>query len=558
MRTAYDPARISALSHRTAAAIDALAAIRSSDPEAMNALRSVSTLRRNLEEHWMPLLREIQMSRAMIDWTTQAATAVRQSYESVIQWLDDLPSHYATMSTDELLELVLSLDDDDIPYRFVGDTPVLDRERWDTNYFGLAEEMSLRVRSDPEFAAELIEWAFDRPAVGIAIGIADFPVEFMGDVATSMLHNTHWYDKWSTVPESVALSMVLSRLAASPLVCLDILQDDVSLYELVGAPLLDAQSVASFFQSGLHDSLLSDPLLLEDGYRVLQRLTQLAGDAYDGGFQPGASVGIAMSLVAYIDTLAPAINGEGRDDVRIKTQGDNAFAFELGTYDQLVDLIGAIGRTPAAQHALGVTIGAYINSIFEMRGSEVLEQNDIYASAEFADLIGDAVTAEQAEMIGAAADETMWRAGVVGSLGTAATTFVGLSGAGAITSAAFGKVVNVVVDTVSHVDPDKMPDLDIRMVAHNAALVQLVRFARSDQGMQSDLGLDEDDPELQQQVDDYLLRLDELHEAGDTEAYNDTASDMISDIKASTSKLGAMVVKIEQSGSFTSLRESHD
>ena len=119
------------------------------------------------------------------------------------------------------------------------------------------------------------------------------------------------------------------------------------------------------------------------------------------GFAPGAARGIANSLIGYIDTLAPAIRKEDGGAVTLIVLGDTPFTFDLGTYEEVRDLVGAIGRDEQAQAAIGVTLGAYVNSVVDELGIDVASRSGIEHVAQFADLVGDAVSAEQAEMVAA-------------------------------------------------------------------------------------------------------------------------------------------------------------
>lgn len=70
MQTAYDPDRVRHLGTRVEACIDELARCRSDDPAAADAMRVIRLTRRNLEEQWLPLVREIEQSTAMTVWTS--------------------------------------------------------------------------------------------------------------------------------------------------------------------------------------------------------------------------------------------------------------------------------------------------------------------------------------------------------------------------------------------------------------------------------------------------------------------------------------------------------
>ena len=117
MRTAYDPVRIGLLSARTVAAIDALSMLRSSDPAAAGAMRAVRLLRCNLEDLWMPLLRQIEASWAMVTWTTSIAGSAMQfvddARDDLVGWLEEhadptIDEQLRAMSDSELRDLLHS------------------------------------------------------------------------------------------------------------------------------------------------------------------------------------------------------------------------------------------------------------------------------------------------------------------------------------------------------------------------------------------------------------------------------------------------------------------
>ena len=113
MQLGYNPDRIRVLSRRTAASIDDIASIHCSDQAATTALRALRLLRRNLEDHWMPLLREIESSDAMIGWRSVLLGAnaggleqLRQEWANSAAWLDfdeSSPNVFSTLTDDELI-----------------------------------------------------------------------------------------------------------------------------------------------------------------------------------------------------------------------------------------------------------------------------------------------------------------------------------------------------------------------------------------------------------------------------------------------------------------------
>lgn len=64
----YDPARVDALHRLTREAVDALAAIRSDDGAAADAMRAVARARETLEQGWIPFIDAIVTSTAMTAW----------------------------------------------------------------------------------------------------------------------------------------------------------------------------------------------------------------------------------------------------------------------------------------------------------------------------------------------------------------------------------------------------------------------------------------------------------------------------------------------------------
>jgi len=59
---------VHSLLHRTAEAIERLRSTRSDDVAAAEAIRTVKLARRNLEDLWMPTLRELVRSDALTSW----------------------------------------------------------------------------------------------------------------------------------------------------------------------------------------------------------------------------------------------------------------------------------------------------------------------------------------------------------------------------------------------------------------------------------------------------------------------------------------------------------
>ncbi len=549
MQTAYDPVRIRRLSAHTMASIDALAMLRSSDPAAAGAVRCARLLRHNLEDLWMPLLRRIETSTAMVTWLAGALSTVESGREMIVDWIEDRAtrprdsdSTYAAIDDDELLVLISFIDDDGLP----SGGP----ER-------LASELARRVRHDRDFARRLIDMAGDHPLIGLAVAAADFPPPFVRDVAISMLHRASRFDDFPTRSEAAAADSVLTELTKHPGASLDLLLDGKALFELAASPFLDTGTVESLVHSGMYAAVRDDPTRLQDGFRVIGQLTKFANDELDGGFGAGMARGVATSVIGYVDTLGPAIGKENGGRVRVTTFDDHPFTIDLGAYEEVRNLFGAVARDAESQAAIGVALGAYMNHVIDDLGATVIARSGVEHVAQFADLIGDAVAAEQAEMVAAAAAATAQRRELADGVGFAVNAGLSAIGVGRLVSFGVKRVVKAGTDSLSRVDPDTMPNGSLRHVTYDAILVATVTLARSDRGAQISNGLDDDDPAVLRQIDERLERLAALSAAGDTAGYRDEVSDLARFIEARTTALDEFVNAVTNVPAVHELIEGH-
>jgi hypothetical protein len=559
VETAYDPVRIELLSTRTAQAVDELAAIRCSDPSAADALRAVRLLRTNLEDLWLPLLAQIRTSRAMITWLESTHDRVERGREMIVDWLEDHrrpPNEFADLSDDDLVMFITWIGVDALPF---GDDGQLDMgdDFWSTSFTDFAEVVAERVGRDPEFADRILGLAARNPMVGLAAGFADYPPDYLDALARRMLFRPSFFDGFDVRAGAAAAEMVLTALTDEPVRCLALLHDPESLETLAGWPFLDADVVSSVFATGLYTAVQQDPRRLERGYEVLGSLTALAAHRMSDGFSPGAARGIANSLIGYIDTLAPALGKEDGGKVDVLVLGETPFTVELGTYEEVRDLIGAIGRDARAQTAIGVTLGAYVNSLADGLGVDIARRSGVEHVAQFADLVGDAVTAEQAEMVAAAAAASAQRRVLAGAVGFGVSAAASAAGGGPIVNFAVGQLVGIGADRFAHVDPDTMPNGVIRHTTYDAIVVATVTVGRAHPTM-IDADQAADDPDELDRVDEYLDRLAELDAAGDTDGYAVEVSHMTQFIERSTPNLDSFVNSITELGAVNELIESHD
>lgn len=558
METAYDPIRIQLLSTRTAQAVDELAAIRCSDPAAAEALRAVRLLRTNLEDLWLPLLAQIRASRAMVTWLESTHDRIERGREMIIDWLEDHhqpDNEFTRMSDDDLIAFITWFGVDALPF---GDDGRLDMddEFWSTSFTTFAEEVTARVGRDRVFADRLLGIAAGQPMVGLAAGFADYPPDFLDALARRLLFRPSFFDGFDVRAGSAAAATVLTALTDDPARCLTLLHDPESLATLAGWPFLDPDVVSSVFSTGLYTAVEEDPTRLESGYEVLGSLTDLASHRMTDGFSPGAARGIANSLIGYIDTLAPAIGKEDGGRVRPTVFGTTPFTVELGTYEEVRDLVGAIGRDARAQAALGVTLGAYVNAIVDDLGGDVARRSGVEHVAQFADLVGDAVSVEQAEMVATAAASSAQRRLIADGVGFGVSAAAATAGGGPLVGFAVNQLIRIGADRFAHVDPDTMPNGAIRHRTYDAIVVASVTLGRTHPTV-TDRDRPADDADDLARVDEHLDRLARLDAAGDIDGYIDEVSDMAQFIERNTPNLDSFVNSITNVAAVNELIESH-
>lgn len=101
----YDPARVLLLRARTLGSIDALEAIRSSDPEASEAVRVARLARRTLEDTWLPAIDAIHHSTAMRTWRQEIGLGTVTGVRLLARLVDTFGARSTWMTTSPLAHL---------------------------------------------------------------------------------------------------------------------------------------------------------------------------------------------------------------------------------------------------------------------------------------------------------------------------------------------------------------------------------------------------------------------------------------------------------------------
>ncbi|MDX2380230.1 MAG: hypothetical protein QNM02_10795 [Acidimicrobiia bacterium] len=507
----YDPARIRTLGRRTSDSIRALDAISSSDPAAADAMRVVRLIRQNLGDLWMPLIREIEHSTSMTDWTSHPLNQHRLTWIRPDAWLThsggakdprdrDLAARdqrtTATIADAAFRSILSRLDDEELLDRVAEMSKAQARAGieldpgdpdWMSMLAALAAELDDRLARDADgsFARNLLEMARRSPLIALAAPYSPHLSVIAPELALAMLDVESWVPELHPATYELGVDAVLGLLDDSPGACLDLLLDDGALRSLAGWESLDADAVNRVVWNGLAVAVGDAPERLLDGYEVLRSLIGLANGSLDGGFAPGTARGVADSLTTYIDTLAPAVRYEGGAAVTVHWFDPDA-SIKLGTYDELVDLYGAVLRDEVAQASIGVAIGAYTDRVVADLGRHIGHHAGIEHVARFTDLISDAARSEQAEiMLAAAASHA--RRERMGALVTFGAN-VALGPAGSFG----GHVVRVAARTVvqegsvaTPTRPREILDLSISSTIHRQITVAVLELVSGDPGLRT-------------------------------------------------------------------------
>jgi hypothetical protein len=554
MDTGYDPERVHSLLRHTLESIDRLDALASPDPAAADAVRAVRLARANLEDLWMPALRDIERGAPMARWRRSRLGSF--GFRPLSDMARSMPAHLrpgsptaATIQPrrrDELLGRLDWLERKSVN----GDTGTgapTEQELAD-----LAEDVSFWVRRDDGFASEIVGRATSNMTVARLLGTGRFPSTFGGEIVRRMAlpngpDNGVDRDRYAT-----SLGIALDSLVDEPDACLDLLLDRHTTHALATWVHLDPVPLASFVTSGLLTAVQRDAERLVHGYEVVRFLTALTNGPLDGGMSAGMAVGVASALPAYLDTLAPAIHGEGDAPVTVRRVHPEV---ELGTYDDVVDLVGSLVRVPEAAGQLGRVFAAYTSAVFERLGGTAPSRSEVGQVVEFADLLRDARRNERGELLlAAAADEARHRQ--LGSLVDSAANLLLLAGGvGATARAAVNLAFDTAAAQLAPARADEIPRARDVLGPFDLITVAAITAVATDPAARSAAGLGSVTP---QEWVEIKRRLDDIDRANGARSRTDAAQGLYDWIDDEAPALSAYLFELHKAPGLHDLRESDD
>ena len=553
MDAGYDPGHVHALVRHTLESIDRLDALASADPAAADALRTVRLTRANLEDHWMPALRDIEQSAPMARWRRSRLTTFGS--RSVSSLAASLPEHLrpgevaATIPVRRRNELLGQLDWLERKSVVGAAGPGAPTKQ---ELAGLADDIAFWVRRDDAFAGEIVELATSNMTVAALLGAGSFPSAFSSRIVAAMAvpngpDTGVDHDRYAQ-----SLSVALDSLVDDPSACLDLLLDPRFTYSLAAWDHLEPTMLGNFVASGLLTAVEHEAARLAEGYEVLQLLTSAANGPLDGGMSAGMAIGVATALPVYIDTLAPAIHGEDDAPVTVRRVIPEV---ELGTYHDVVDLFGALMRVPEAAGQLGRALATYTTGVFERLGGDAPSRKEVGHVVEFADLLRDARRNEQGELLlMAAADEARNRQ--LGDLvGSASNVLLLAGGVGATARAAVSLAFDTATARLAPVARGEVPQTRDVLDPFDLITVAAISAVQRDPTARHVAGLDS---VTQPQWSEVARRLDEIDRANGPRGRTDAAQGLYDWIDVEVPALSGYLYDLHRAPGLHDLRESDD
>lgn len=461
--TGYDPARVHELVRRTTEAVERLALLDSTDPMAADAIRAIRLTRRNLEDHWMRALRDIESSEAMVTWRSSRLQGWRGRPLTALAAL--LPDHLRPDGPTPVGSLTLTDVERD---ELLGELGRLEREAMGGESMqgptadeldALAARLATWVPLDADLRGRFVELSTSNLLVGGLLLRAEFPTSVVSAVISQMSSPNGPDTGVDRERYARSLSDAFAAMVDDPAACLDLLNADHGriLYDISTWDDLDPAAISDFVVAGLHTAVAVDPSRLGEGYDTLGRLTAFTTGPLGHGISAGVALGVSTSMAGYLDKLGRAVHYTGASEQVNIIDRSKGIDTSFGSYDDLRGLFGVMLRHPDAQTTLGAVTSAWAESTLVAADSLSDYERNLDSVAQFVGMLGDAADAEQAEMnMEAAAAEAHHRqlGGIIGFV--VDTTAAGAGAPGPLRDA-LSWTVDIGTSWLGDVEPETLP-----------------------------------------------------------------------------------------------------
>ena len=421
MIAGYEPRRIAGLDQHTRSALASLDNVTSHDPAAGAAIAAVARLRTVLADRFVPAVAGI-LATDPLDATSTSPSCPISSDEWLHTQTDRRVrtrfSGHGEVDLAVLLHIELTRQMEE------NGAPEPDDPFWDGEFLEWVAEFEHRARTDPEFAAFLVDEAAQNPMIGAIVAAGDFDGALLIAVTTALMDNPSHSAVHDTYRDG-AIQALVATISDQPAIALTLLGTTDMTKRLLtwnsghgGAFGVDGDVIGNLFSAALRHPF-DEPDRMDEAHDILQQLVALAhGPHFDRGLPPGTAPGVTAGLIGHLPSLVESL---GLDGSVFFQNSNGRFETRLGSAAAVVDLFGALMRDGSARALLLAMIPAL--AVGSEPGSYDMEAVNNYVVT-----LAEAAETEQIEEeIHAARTRADWHA-VIGVVSKILETALAVSG----------------------------------------------------------------------------------------------------------------------------------
>ncbi|MEP4649883.1 MAG: hypothetical protein ABJ314_06850, partial [Ilumatobacter sp.] len=221
----------------------------------------------------------------------------------------------------------------------------------------LAVEIAVRAETDPEFADRLVSESASSVLIPVALDFARFDPGLVAAMSAKVLSSRQTMIDVEYHYQAYGTDLMLAFLTRFPDLALDLLahgttdRGDSILRELLTWPTIDPGTVTAFVDAAM-SAPFEQPELLTQAGTVMHHLVEMANERslFPDGFPTEFSPIAAKIVIQYLPFFVTSLSGDG--DVHLKGFDLQDIGVELGSYGEVLDLVGALMRDPTSSEIL--------------------------------------------------------------------------------------------------------------------------------------------------------------------------------------------------------------